>query len=131
MAKPSHGSDAGSGRGLMPTTLASTSKITGCQIDVIEADGAFFVEASRGGIPVAISQDRTLKGALTEIVQAVYRKNSMEARVAADYRCSRCGRIGPLQSHHVVHRARGQRQDDTDGLLQLCPRCHEKAHGGA
>jgi hypothetical protein len=109
-------------------TLARARKITGLDIETIEADGYFFVEAAKDGVPVALSQGKILKDALKSLVEAVYKLHSAEARERDDHRCSRCGRITGLEQHHPTHRSMGRRDDTM--TESLCHSCHQREHGG-
>lgn len=43
------------------------------------------------------------------------------------WRCTRCGRAGALEAHHVQHVLQGG-TDDLSNLVTLCRRCHIDAH---
>ena len=52
---------------------------------------------------------------------------SHQAKRAANYRCQRCGRMGPLETHHKRPINRGG--DDSPANLEvLCKRCHIEHH---
>lgn len=108
----------------------SAQSITGCQIEIEKGEDGYFLVALKDGKEVATSGGDNLKKSLATLVERVYAINREKAMLAGDWKCSRCGKIAPLQAHHKVHRARGQRQDDAAGLEPLCAACHEKHHRG-
>ncbi len=83
--------------------LASAQDISHCQIEVEVTEDWHFVTAIRDGKPLATH---------------------------GGWKCEHCGRIVGLTSHHDMHRARGQRDDDPSNLRALCSSCHSKIHGG-
>lgn len=48
-------------------------------------------------------------------------------RVRDEYRCRRCGGLGPIQVHHIVKRSQGG-GDELTNLQSLCVPCHKAAH---
>lgn len=46
-----------------------------------------------------------------------------------DWRCVLCGKIKPLQAHHVLPRSQGG-QDRLDNLVSLDDACHRHMSGG-
>lgn len=59
---------------------------------------------------------------------ADYERQRRRLLEEAGYRCSQCGRAGPLELHHVVEVEHGG--DDSPGnLVVLCRPCHFAAHG--
>ncbi len=108
--------------------LKAAERATGCDVNVIEADGQFFVSAIEHGRELAITQGPELKPVLRELVERVYKIRSAQARERDDYRCCRCGKLLPLSQHHVNGRTRGRR-DDTQ-TISLCMGCHQKEHEG-
>lgn len=112
-------------------TFRAAQRATGCIIEIENNDDGYFVVAIKDGNPVATAGGSNLKKSLQEIVNKVYEINRQKAMEAGGWRCSRCGRIGvPLQAHHKIHRARGQRDDSVSNLDPLCSVCHQKEHGG-
>ena len=47
---------------------------------------------------------------------------------AAGWRCTKCGRPGRLEVHHVVPLHQGGAQFDMGNLRVLCKRCHLATH---
>lgn len=45
------------------------------------------------------------------------------------YRCSHCGRTGPLHVHHRTPRSQGG-MNNLSNLTSLCPDCHKAVHRG-
>ena len=112
----------------MALTIKSVEKITGCSLYLIKTPDTFFLEACKGGVPVALGQGRDLKAALQSVVDAVYKINSAQAMENSDWRCERCGRGGTgLEAHHKVHRSKG-RNDDPKNIWILCAACHRICH---
>lgn len=110
-------------------TLVSAQDISHCQIEVEAQEDWYFVTAIRDGKPLATHGADHLKKALKGVVEKVYAINREAAFEKAGYRCVRCGKIVPLQAHHVIHRARGQRDDSVENLDPLCAEHHEQEHG--
>jgi hypothetical protein len=70
-----------------------------------------------------------VKVVLQELIDITYKLRCAEVRRLANYRCSNCGKGGPLQIHHIVFRSHG-RVDKIENLSARCIDCHRIAHGG-
>jgi 5-methylcytosine-specific restriction endonuclease McrA len=42
-----------------------------------------------------------------------------------DWRCAKCGKLGPLQRDHIRKRSQGG-GDEIENAQPLCPKCHEE-----
>lgn len=109
-------------------TLKKAEKITGCVIHVLSSDDTYTAEAVEDGRTIASAHGKKLKKVLDQLVASVYSIRAERARVASGFRCKYCGKIVPLQTHHRVHRARGQRDDRVENLDVLCHECHHRCH---
>ncbi len=67
--------------------------------------------------------------ALSDLVFANYRRICWMVATQQRHRCASCRRQIPLQFHHKIHRARGQRLDTEENIEGLCVRCHGAEHG--
>ena len=78
-----------------------------------------------GGLPVVLSASAaTEKKALKLLLEEVYRRHSEIVMLRQGWKCSQCGLIKGLQSHHIVARSKG-RNDRISNLRGDCCSCHE------
>ena len=47
---------------------------------------------------------------------------------AAGWRCSRCGKAGQLEAHHVRALERGGAEFELSNLICVCRSCHQAGH---
>lgn len=52
----------------------------------------------------------------------------MKSIITDERKCFLCGRIGTLQTHHMLHGSRRKAADLFGLTVPLCPRCHRKLH---
>src|SRR5574337_668063 len=54
---------------------------------------------------------------------------SVAGKIAClDGRCAKCGKLGAIVPHHIVHRKYGNTCALVDNLLPVCSDCHIKIH---
>ena len=59
-----------------------------------------------------------------KLVHVLYQRRSLQAFEEQSWQCLQCSSYQPMQSHHIVPRARG-RSDVRSNLSGLCPECHD------
>jgi hypothetical protein len=122
-------------------TKRNAEKITGLEVRIRQtATGKFgyaLVDADGYEIAATLGRSADDHEALKRLVDVNYQKVALLICQRQRYRCgdvsiggSRgCGRLKPLQVHHIQHRSKG-RSDDPSGLIALCQLCHSSEHGG-
>jgi HNH endonuclease len=114
-------------------TVKRAESITGLDIRQIQNPASLsrlvIFGAFSDGTEVARQADYGVSRTLTLLVETLYKREQKKAYERARYRCERCARIKPLETHHKVFRSHGRR-DTADNLEVLCVDCHGEEHGG-
>ncbi len=69
----------------------------------------------------------------SELTRGEWNRLRRATYVAADYRCEVCGGVGPthpVECHERWRYDEGTKTQHLDGLIALCPSCHEVKHIG-
>ena len=112
-------------------TRSRAERIIGCEVFPLEPLGlepkAFHGRTWRamdGGTEIARVTEPDDDRAWDRLVQVLYQRRSLQAFEEQGWQCLQCSGYCPLQSHHVIPRARG-RLDIRSNLVGLCPECHD------
>ena len=112
-------------------TVRSAERITGMEIRLIppasKVGSAVTYAAYDQGAEVIRRTESGHSATLGAIVETLYRRTAQKVFERAKWRCEECGRIRPIQAHHVIFRSHG-RVDSMENLRALCKSCHENAH---
>lgn len=65
--------------------------------------------------------------AVKKVIALNYKAISEEIRRMQGHRCHNCGKLGPLEIHHILPRSKG-RDDRIENLVGLCHECHTIFH---
>lgn len=115
----------------MPWNARKAEEITGYTvIERVSATPEFrFAAVDEQGMTVAEGFGRSEPEAIHRLVERVYRIHASAVALKQRNRCHECGRLKPLQAHHVKHRSKG-RDDRMANIRMLCSDCHHLQHGG-
>lgn len=110
-------------------TLAKAKSITQLDIKVL-VNGNHAIakghENSNGAVVAGVGT--TIKDALSQLVENNWRRVRDIVRHRQQYRCAGCGKILPLQGHHIKRRSQG-RLDTPDNVRCDCDACHREEEG--
>lgn len=106
-------------------TTAKAARITGCGIGVVRIDNKYRAIASEGSVLIAECRDYSPSGALSRLVEAVYRILSARQREKQRGRCANCNELRPLEMDHIIPRSKGREDRQIRGL---CRACHVVRH---
>lgn len=115
-------------------TIKRLSSITGLSIEMVQSGDSIGLLArdDAGKIVLKTSPHKKLQPALKELELANWRRVSEIVIKRQGMKCAYCGRVGPLQIHHVVPRSKG-RKDTPENLIAICGafgcRAHLRIHG--
>lgn len=105
-------------------TAKTASRITGLEIRRIESELRYAYGAFREpDVLVASASGGTPAEALHRLVEDLYRATSWQVFTEQGWRCLFCGRIKPLQTHHLTPRSKG-RCDLRWNLAGVDATCH-------
>lgn len=112
-------------------TVLQAKSCTGARIttNVLSESMIVWTAFSEYGDVLAKVRGSDEREAMRQLVNEVYRRRCSEAMTDADWRCTICGALVPLENHHKKHRSKG-RDDRKENLEPRCSRHHAKAHGG-
>ncbi len=117
-------------------TLNKAERWTGLSIQIFHENGAWFAHGWLDPTipPHAIGRSSSSEAeSLQHLVNDNLRVNGNMVRKQQKWRCAipSCGKIRPLQIHHVKLRQSGggQRDDRIENLRGVCFTCHASEHG--
>ena len=107
-------------------TRSRAERIIGCEVFPVEPDGLHgrTWRAMDGDTEIARVTETDDDRAWDKLVHVLYQRRSLQAFEEQSWQCLQCSSYQPMQSHHIVPRARG-RSDVRSNLSGLCPECHD------
>ena len=107
-------------------TRSRAERITKCEIFLVEPNGLHgrTWRAMDGDTEIARVTEPDDDRAWDKLVHVLYQRRSLQAFEEQSWQCLQCSSYQPMQSHHIVPRARG-RADVRSNLAGLCPACHD------
>jgi len=111
-------------------TRKQAERITGLSIREVPSDPRqhAYIGVNGDGVALVAGRGWSPGEALKKLVDNNYADLRKRLAIKQKHKCWECGKFGPLEFHHIIHRSKG-RVDSEENLIGLCPPCDRRAHG--